>query len=160
MAAAYPLVPRSRRRNSSSGRARHHPFDPKPLAIVVCYLQSTAYVASLDFYRDLCGVREKARDLLLSIWPMRKSISRQYPASVLQFRRDHVTWIYLDVEDVFHAAGDDLPSATTAYRRTGAGNPISIRRVHADSVAATAALNVGRLHSRDARHLPQAPGSL
>ena len=52
---------------------------PKPLALVVCYPSNpTAYVANLDFYRDLVAFAKKHVNSNLSssaISPMRKSIS-------------------------------------------------------------------------------------
>ena len=50
---------------------------PKPIAVVVCYPSNpTAYVADLDFYKDLVAVREEARaSSSCPISPMPRSIS-------------------------------------------------------------------------------------
>ena len=48
-------------------RARHRPFDPQALAVVVCYPSNpTAMVASLDFYRDLVAFAKKHEIFILS----------------------------------------------------------------------------------------------
>jgi alanine-synthesizing transaminase len=49
---------------------------PKPIALIVCYPSNpTAYVASLDFYRDLVAFAKKHEIFILSDLAMRRSIS-------------------------------------------------------------------------------------
>ena len=80
---------------------------PKPIAVVVCYPSNpTAYVADLDFYKELVAVREEARHL----HPVRSrlcgSLFRRQSAAVgaagagRDGRRGRV---HLDVEDLFDA---------------------------------------------------------
>lgn len=56
-------------------RAMAHSI-PKPIALVTCYpANPTAYVATLDFYKDLVAFAKKHEIILLSDWPMPRSIS-------------------------------------------------------------------------------------
>jgi aspartate/methionine/tyrosine aminotransferase len=112
---------------------------PKPLAIVVCYPSNpTAYVASVDFYRDLVAFAKKHEIFILS------------------------DLAYADVEDVFDGrlAHGVCRRQRPDHRRPGAGEILSrLRRVHADPGRRDrGAERSGRLHSRDARHLPQTQG--
>ena len=84
-------------------RAIQHSI-PKPIAVVVCYPSNpTAMVASLDFYKDLVAVREKARDLRALRSRLWRSLFRRRAAAVgaagaRRLRRRGR--IHLDVEDV------------------------------------------------------------
>ena len=106
---------------------------PKPLAIVVCYPSNpTAYVASLDFYRDLVAFAKKHEIFILSDlayaevyfddiirrprccrFPARSMSRSNSPRCRRRFRWPAGAW--------------DLPSATSASSpRWRGSNPISI----------------------------------
>ena len=139
---------------------------PKPLALVVCYPSNpTAYVASLDFYRDLVAFAKKHEIFILSDLAYAEVYfdENNPPPSVLQVPGAiDVTVEFTSMSKTFSMAGWRMGFAVgneriiaalarvKSYLDYGAFTPIQ--------VAATAALErPGRLHPRDARHLPQAP---
>ena len=139
---------------------------PKPLALVVCYPSNpTAYVASLDFYKDLVAFAKKHEIFILSDLAYAEVYfdENNPPPSVLQVPGAiDVTVEFTSMSKTFSMAGWRMGFAVgneriiaalarvKSYLDYGAFTPIQ--------VAATAALNgPGRLHPRDARHLPQAP---
>ena len=93
--------PSSRR---SSGPSTHS--IPKPIALVVCYPSNpTAYVASLDFYRDLVAFAKKHELILLSDLAYAEVYFDERaaalgPAGAGRDRRDGR--VHLDVEDLLH----------------------------------------------------------
>ncbi|MGY4624711.1 alanine-synthesizing transaminase [Bradyrhizobium sp. USDA 4486] len=139
---------------------------PKPLALVVCYPSNpTAYVASLDFYKDLVAFAKKHEILILSDLAYAEVYfdENNPPPSVLQvpgaidvaveFTSMSKTYSMAGWRMGF-AVGNDRVIAALArvksYLDYGAFTPVQ--------VAATAALNgPRRLHQGDARYLPQAP---
>ena len=87
-------------------RAIEHSI-PKPTAVVVCYpANPTAYVATLDFYKDLVAFAKK-HEILRAVGPsLRGGLLRQQSAAVIvagaggQRRCGRV---YFDVEDILDA---------------------------------------------------------
>ena len=139
---------------------------PKPLALVVCYPSNpTAYVASLDFYKDLVAFAKKHEIFILSDLAYAEVYfdENNPPPSVLQVPGAiDVTVEFTSMSKTFSMAGWRMGFAVgneriiaalarvKSYLDYGAFTPIQ--------VAATAALERSRrLHPRDARHLPQAP---
>ncbi len=146
-------------------RAMQHSI-PKPVAMVVCYPSNpTAYVASLDFYRDLVAFAKKHELILLSDLAYAEVYfdDDNPPPSVLQVPGAiDVAVEFTSLSKTFSMAGwrmgfavgnERLLAALTrvkSYLDYGAFTPIQ--------VAATAALNgPGGLHPRDARHLSPPP---
>ena len=139
---------------------------PKPLALVVCYPSNpTAYVAESRFLQGSGGVREEARDLHPVRSRLCRSLFRRQQSAALGAagsRRDRRhRRIHLDVEDVLDGrlAHGICRRQRAHHRGAGAGEILSrLRRVHADPGGGDrGAERPGRLHPRDARHLPQAP---
>ena len=122
---------------------------PKPIAVVVCYPSNpTAYVADLDFYKELVAVREKARHLRAVRSRLCGSLFRRQSAAVDPAgagRDGYRGRVHLDCRRPIRcpAGASALRSATSASSRAlarvksyldyGAFTPIQ--------VAATAALN-------------------
>jgi alanine-synthesizing transaminase len=129
-------------------RALEHSI-PKPIALVVCYPSNpTAYVASLDFYRDLVAFAKKQELILLSDLAYAEVYfdDRNPPPSVLQVQGAvDVTVEFTSMSKTFSMAGWRIGFAVgnerllaalarvKSYLDYGAYTPIQ--------VAATAALN-------------------
>jgi alanine-synthesizing transaminase len=128
-------------------RAVQHSI-PKPIALVVCYPSNpTAYVASLDFYRDLVGFARRHELILLSDLAYAEVyFDGEPPPSVLQVPGAmEVTVEFTSMSKTFSMAGwrmgfavgnERLLAALTrvkSYLDYGAFTPVQ--------VAATAALN-------------------
>jgi len=147
-------------RNSSRRSSAPSPHSiPKPLAIVVCYPSNpTAYVASLDFYRDLVAFAKKTRDLHSVGSRLCRGLFRRQQSAAprcCSSRGDRChRGIYLDVEDVFDGRLADgiCRRQRTDHRSIGAGEILSrLRRIHPDPGRRDRrAERSGRLHSRDA----------
>jgi alanine-synthesizing transaminase len=134
---------------------------PKPLAIVVCYPSNpTAYVASLDFYKDLVAFAKKHEIFILSDLAYAEVYfdDNNPPPSVLQVPGAiDVTVEFTSMSKTFSmagwrmgfAVGNDRIIAALArvksYLDYGAFTPVQVERPR-------------RLHSRDARYLSQAQG--
>jgi len=130
---------------------------PKPLAIVVCYPSNpTAYIASLDFYKDLVAFAKKHEIFILSDLAYAEVYfdDSNPPPSVLQV--PGAIDVLLDGRLAHGICRRQRPH----HRSTGAGQILSgLRRFHADPGGRDrGAERSGGLHSRDARHLPQAAG--
>ena len=80
---------------------------PKPLAVVVCYPSNpTAYVADLDFYKELVAFAKKHGIFILSDLAYAELYFDEQPAAVGAAgagRDGHRGRIHLDVEDLFDA---------------------------------------------------------
>ena len=80
---------------------------PKPIAVVVCYpANPTAYVASLDFYKDLVAFAKKHEHPRAVGSRLCRSLFRQQSAAVAAAgagRDGHRRRVHLDVEDLFDA---------------------------------------------------------
>ena len=139
---------------------------PKPLALVVCYPSNpTAYVASLDFYKDLVAFAKKHEIFILSDLAYAEVYFDDKQSAALGAagsRRDRCHGrIHLDVEDVLDGRLADgvCRRQRPHHRGAGAGEILSgLWRVHADPGRRDrGAERTGRLHPRDARNLSQAP---
>ena len=139
---------------------------PKPIALIVCYPSNpTAYVADLDFYKDLVAFAKKHEIFILSDLAYAEVYfdDKNPPPSVLQVPGAiDVTVEFTSMSKTFSMAGlaHGLCGRQRAHHRgAGAGEILSrLRRVHADPGRRhRRAERPGRLHPRDARHLPQAP---
>ncbi len=138
---------------------------PKPLALVVCYPSNpTAYVAELDFYKDLVAFAKKHEIFILSDLAYAEVYfdDKNPPPSVLQVPGAiDVTVEFTSMSKTFSMAGWRMGFAVGNERiiaALGAGEILSrLRRVHADPGRRhRRAKRPRRLHPRDARHLPQA----
>ena len=137
---------------------------PKPIAVVVCYPSNpTAYVADLDFYKDLVAFAKKHEPDRAVRSRLCRSLFRRQSAAVDAAgagRDGRGGRVHLDVEDLFDAGlAHRLRGRQRAHhRRAGAREVLSrLRRVHAGAGGGDRrAQRPGRLHPRDARHL-QAP---
>ena len=139
---------------------------PKPLALVVCYPSNpTAYVAELDFYRDLVAFAKKHEIFILSDLAYAEVYfdDNNPPPSVLQVPGAmDVTVEFTSMSKTFSMAGWRMGFAVgneriiaalarvKSYLDYGAFTPDSSRRHRR-------AERAGRLHQGNARHLPQAP---
>ena len=130
---------RSRRRTfSTRSSARSMHSIPKPIAVVVCYpANPTAYVADLDFYKDLVAFAKKHEHPDPVRSRLCRGLFRRQPAAVgaagagRDRRRGR---IHLDVEDLFDAGlAHRLRGRQRAHHRgAGAGEILSrLRRLHA-----------------------------
>ena len=120
---------------------------PKPIAVVVCYPSNpTAYVANLDFYKDLVAFAKKHGIFILSDLAYAEVyFDDNPPPSVLQVPGA------IDIAVEFTSMSKtssmafwrmDLPSATTASSPPGAGETyLDYGAFTPIQVAATAALN-------------------
>ncbi len=140
---------------------------PKPVALVVCYPSNpTAYVASLDFYRDLVAFAKKHELILLSDLAYSEVYFDEAnpPPSILAGAGRHRRGggVHLHVEDLLHGGmADRLRGRQRASaRRLGAGEILSrLRRLHAGPGRRDrGSERPGRLHPRDARDLQAPPG--
>ena len=139
---------------------------PKPIALIVCYPSNpTAYVADLDFYKDLVAFAKKHEIFILSDLAYAEVYfdDNNPPPSVLQVPGAiDVTVEFTSMSKTFSMAGWRMGFAVgneriiaalarvKSYLDYGAFTPVQ--------VAATAALNgPDDCIQRDARHLPQAP---
>jgi len=159
---------RSRRRNSSKRWSAPSSISIRSRSrLIVCYPSNpTAYVADLDFYKDLVAFAKKHEIFILSIWPTREvyfddteppAVGAAGPRAPID-----VTVEFTSMSKTFRwPAGDGLCGRNdriiAALARV---NPISITaRVHAGSRSPPpAALNGPDDCIREiARHLSQAP---
>ena len=140
---------------------------PKPIAIIVCYPSNpTAYVASLDFYKDLVAFAKKHEIFILSDLAYAEVYfdDNNPPPSVLQVPGAiDVTVEFTSMSKTFSMAGWRMGFAVGNDRiiaALGAGEILSrLRCVHAYSGRGDRSAQwPRRLHSRDARNLPQAQG--
>jgi len=112
-----PSVPSSRRRNSSRRSSAPSSFHPKPLAIVVCYLQSDSLLSRASISTGIWWrSRQSTRSSFCPIWAYAEVyFDDDNRASVLQVPGAiDVRGIYLDVEDFSMAGGDGFAVGTTA----------------------------------------------
>ena len=137
---------------------------PKPIAVVVCYPSNpTAYVADLDFYKDLVAFAKKHDIFILSDLAYAEVyFDDKPPPSVLQVPGAmDVTVEFTSMSKTFSMPGWRMGFAVGNERiiaALGAGEVLSrLRRLHADPGRGDrGAQRPGRLHPRDARDL-QAP---
>ena len=140
------------------------PSIPKPIAVVVCYPSNpTAYVADLDFYRELIPFAKRHAIFVLSDLAYAEVYFRRLSAAVdpAGLRRNgRRRRVHIDVEDLFDAglAHRFCGRQRADHRRACAGEILSrLRRVHADPGGRDrGAQRSRRLHSRHARDV-QAP---
>ena len=157
----HPLgAGRAGRRTSSRAleRAVTHSI-PKPIAVVVCYPSNpTAYVADLDFYKELVAFAKKHDIFILSDLAYAEVyFDDNPPPSVLQVpgamdvavEFTSMSKTYLDAGLAHGLCGRQR----APHRGAGAGEVLSrLRRLHADPGGGDrGAQRPGRLHRRDAR---------
>ncbi len=138
---------------------------PRPIAVVVCYpANPTAYVADLDFYKDLVAFAKKHGILILSDLAYAELyFENNPPPSVLQVPGAiDVTVEFTSMSKTFSMAGWRIGFAVGNDRviaALGAGEILSrLWRFHAGAGRRDRrAQRPGRLHQGDARHLSQAP---
>ena len=134
---------------------------PKPLAVVVCYPSNpTAYVADLDFYRELVPFAKKHGIFVLSDLAYAEVYFDGTSAALGAAgpgRDGHRRRVHLDVEDLFDARlAHRLRGRQRAHHRgAGAGEILSrLRRFHAGAGGGDRRPQRSRrLHPRDARDL-------
>ena len=137
---------------------------PKPIAVVVCYPSNpTAYVADLDFYKDLVAFAKKHGILVLSDLAYAEVyFDDNPPPSVLQVPGAmDITVEFTSMSKTYSMPGWRMGFAVGNERiiaALGAGEVLSrLRRLHAGAGRGDRrAQRPGRLHQGDARDL-QAP---
>ena len=124
----------------------------RPLAVVVCSVQSHAYVADLDFYKELVPSRRSGIFVLDLAMPGHFTTTRRPRCC-----RCRVRWIprpiHLDVEDLLDAGLAHGLSVGNGASPPRAGDPSRLRRLHAGAGGGDRRLNGPDDCIHDARDL-------